>query len=215
MRDDDRTPDLAAMIAQMDERGSLELIRRRLESGEDPLVLIDECRHGMELVGDLYERGTYYISALIMAGEIFREASEILLPRITTPPGVVSAGTIVVATVKGDIHDVGKGIAITLMETHGFEIVDLGVDVPAERIAREVVERRPQALGLSCLLTSAFAGMKATIAMVRERTAHFDRPLPIVIGGAPINENVRAHVQADGWCRDAAVGVKLIQRLMA
>ena len=210
-----RETDLAELIVGMDERGSLAAIRRRLDAGGDPLLLMDECRVGMERVGELYERGTYFISALIMAGEIFREAAEIIIPLLPQPPQPQGSGTVVIATVKGDIHDIGKNIVITLLETHGLEVVDLGVDVPAERIADAVVADRPDLLGLSCLLSAGFESMATTIALVRARTADRPRRLPVVIGGAPIDENVCAQVGADGWSANAATGIDVVRGLLA
>jgi len=192
--------DLAKFIVNMDERGSLDAIRRRLDAGDDPLNLMDECRAGMEQVGELYESGTYYISALIMAGEIFREAAEILVPLLPTPERPQSSGTMVIATVRGDIHDIGKNIAITLLDAHGFAVVDLGVDVAPERIVDAVVAERPDVLGLSCLLTTGFETMQQTIALMRELTVDWDRRVPVVIGGAAIDQNTADYAGADGWC---------------
>jgi len=205
---------LAELIVAMDERGSLAAVRRRLEAGEDPYALMKECRLGMEQVGELYERGSYFLSALIMAGEIFREAAEILAPLLDTPPGPTLAGTMVIATVKGDIHDIGKNLAITLLEANGFNISDLGVDVAPERIADVVEAQRPDILGLSCLLTSGFSGMKEAVALVRDRTSAWSARLPVVIGGAPIDQTVCDQVGADGWCTDAARGIEVVRSLL-
>jgi methylmalonyl-CoA mutase cobalamin-binding domain/chain len=209
-----RETNLAELIVNMDERGSLEAIRRRLDAGDDPLVLMDECRVGMERVGKLYERGTYFISALIMAGEIFREAAEILIPRLEVPPRPQGSATIVMATVKGDIHDIGKNIVITLLDAHGFAVVDLGVDVAPERIADAVVAEHPDVLGLSCLLTTGFESMRQTIGVVRERTMGWERRVPIVIGGAPIDQTAADQTGADGWCTDAADGIRILRSLL-
>ena len=206
--------DLAELIVDMDERGSLGAIRRRLDAGDDPLVLLDECRVGMERVGDLYERGTYFISALIMAGEIFREAAEILVPLLPAPPQPQGSGTIVIATVQGDIHDIGKNIAITLLDAHGFTVGDLGVDVAPARIAEAVANEQPDVLGLSCLLTTAFESMRQTVAAVRERTSGSERRVPVVVGGAAIDQNTADRVGADGWCTNAADGIKAVRLLL-
>jgi methanogenic corrinoid protein MtbC1 len=206
--------DIAQLIAHMDEHGSLAAVRRRLDAGEDPLLLIEECRKGMELVGSLYERGTYFISALIMAGEIFREVTEILLPHLEAPPVRRTSGTFVIATVKGDIHDIGKNIASLLLETHGFTVVDLGVDVSPEMIADTVADLRPDMLGLSCLLTNVFDSMGRTIGAVRERTSGWKRRVPIVIGGAPVDQIVCDQMGADGWCADAADGIRVVKSLL-
>ena len=169
----------------------------------------------MEQVGELYESGTYYISALIMAGEIFREAAEILVPLLPTPERPQSSGSMVIATVKGDIHDIGKNIAITLLDAHGFTVVDLGVDVPPERIADAVVAERPDVIGLSCLLTTGFETMRQTIALMREFTADWDRRVPVVIGGAAIDQNTADHVGADGWCTNAADGINSVRSFLS
>jgi methylmalonyl-CoA mutase cobalamin-binding domain/chain len=199
----------------MDENGSLAAIRRRLRAGEDPFALMDECRVGMQRVGEMYEQGTYFISALIMAGEIFREAAEMLLPRLVAPPRRPRAGKIVIATVKGDIHDIGKNIVISLLDTHGFEVVDLGVDVAPERIAEAVERERPDILGLSCLLTTGFESMTTTVAAVRECAGEKERRVPIVIGGAPVDQTVADQAGADGWCTNAANGISVIESLLS
>jgi len=209
-----RETNLAELIVNMDERGSLEAIRRRLDAGDDPQALMDECRVGMERVGELYERGKYFISALIMAGEIFREAAEILIPRLEVPPRPQNSGTIVIATVKGDIHDIGKNIVITLLDAHGLAVVDLGVDVTPDRIADAVVAEHPDVLGLSCLLTTGFESMRQTIDVVRERTAGWERRVPVVIGGAPIDQTAADQTGADGWSTNAATGIDVVRALL-
>lgn len=205
---------LAELIVSMDERGSLAAIRRRLDAGDDPSLLMEECRAGVEQVGRLYEGGKYFISALIMAGEIFREAAQIIVPRLEMPARREHPRTFVIATVKGDIHDIGKNIMSTLLDAHGFAVVDLGVDVSPERIAQTVDEVRPDILGLSCLLTSGLESMAKTVIAVRARTATWDRRLPIVIGGAPIDRTACEQTGADGWCSDAVNGIAVVESLV-
>lgn len=209
-----RETSLAELIVSMDERGSLAAIRRRLDAGDDPALLMEECRDGVEQVGRLYEGGKYFISALIMAGEIFREAAQILVPRLEMPARREHPRTFVIATVKGDIHDIGKNIMSTLLDAHGFAVVDLGVDVSPERIAQTVDEVRPDILGLSCLLTSGLESMAKTVIAVRARTATWDRRLPIVIGGAPIDRTACEQTGADGWCSDAVNGIAVVESLV-
>ena len=149
-----------------------------------------------------------------MAGESFREAAEILLPRLDAPAPTRRAGTVVMATIRGDIHDIGKNIVITLLEAHGYAVVDLGVDVAAARIADVVVGERPDLLGLSCLLTTGFKSMTETITLVRERTAGWPQRLPVVIGGAPVDQTICAQVGADGWSDNAATGIDVVRALL-
>ena len=194
----------------MDERGALAQIRERLDAGDDPAVLVEECRTGMERVGRLYEQGTYFISALIMAGEIIREATELLIPRLAAARQD-GGGKMVIATVRGDIHDIGKNIVIALLDADGFTMVDLGVNVAPEQIAEAVERERPDVLGLSCLLTSGYEALRETIELVRERTGGWHPHLPIVIGGTAIDQRTaelrgRGRLERPGDILAAPVG---------
>jgi methanogenic corrinoid protein MtbC1 len=206
--------DLAALIVGMDQQGSLSAIRERLAAGEDPSRLMDECRAGMEQVGRMYESGEYFVSALIMAGEIFRQAADILLPRMTGAEPAQDAHKAVIATVKGDIHDIGKNIVVTLLEARGFTVVDLGVDADPEVVADAIVAERPDVLGLSCLLTTGFEAMRETVTLVRERSAGWERRLPVVIGGTAVDQHAAEYAGADGWCTDAAEGIAVLLSLL-
>ncbi|HUV48974.1 MAG TPA: cobalamin-dependent protein, partial [Actinomycetes bacterium] len=124
------------------------------------------------------------------------------------------SGKVVMATVKGDIHDIGKNIVITLLDAHGFAVVDLGVDVDPERVVQAVVAERPDVLGLSCLLTTGFETLRETIALTRERTADWERRLPVVIGGTAIDQRTADYAGADGWCSDAADGIAVVCSLV-
>ncbi len=206
--------DLTGLIVAMDQRGSLETIRERLAAGEDPGTLMAECRVGMQQVGKMYESGEYFVSALIMAGEILRQAADILLPLMTASECPQDPRKVVIATVRGDIHDIGKNIVVTLLEARGFTVVDLGVDVDPEPIADAVVAERPDVLGLSCLLTTGFEASRETIELVRARTAGWERRLPVVIGGTAVDQRTADHTGADGWCTDAADGIAVVHALL-
>ena len=184
-------------------------------AGDDPATLVEECNTGMERVGRLYEQGTYYISALIMAGEIIREAAELLIPRIEAARTEGGGGKMVIATVRGDIHDIGKNIVVALLDADGVTMVDLGVNVPPEQIADAVERERPDVLGLSCLLTSGYEALGETIELVREQSAAWHPHLPIVLGGAAVDEMVNERLGADGWCADAARGLGFVRTLLA
>jgi len=206
---------LDELIVHMDERGALAQIRERLSAGEDPAALVEECRTGMERVGRLYEEGTYYISALVMAGEIIREATELLIPRLTAARQETGGGKMVIATARGDIHDIGKNIVIALLDADGFAMVDLGVNVAPEQIADTVERERPDVLGLSCLLTSGYEALRETIELVREQSSAWHPHLPIVLGGAAVDEMVKERLGADAWCDDAARGLGVVRALLA
>jgi methylmalonyl-CoA mutase cobalamin-binding domain/chain len=198
----------------MDQRGSLSAIRERLSTGEDPDGLMEECRAGMEQVGKMYESGEYFVSALIMAGEIFRQAADMLVPLMTARECPQDSRKVVIATVRGDIHDIGKNIAVTLFEARGFTVVDLGVDVDPESIVEAVLAERPDVLGLSCLLTTGFETLRETVDLVRERTADGEQRLPVVIGGTAVDRHTAERAGADGWCTDAADGIAVVLSLL-
>jgi len=206
--------DLTGLIVGMDQRGSLTAVRERLAAGEDPGRLMEECRAGMEQVGKMYESGEYFVSALIMAGEIFRQAADMLLPLMTVTESPQDPRKVVIATVRGDIHDIGKNIAGTLLEARGFTVVDLGVDVDPGVIADTVVAERPAVLGLSCLLTTGFETSRETIGLVRERTRGWEQRLPVVIGGTAIDQRTAEYAGADGWCTEAADGIAVVHSLL-
>jgi methylmalonyl-CoA mutase cobalamin-binding domain/chain len=214
---------LTGRIAALDEQGSLDAVRERVARGDDPLAIIEECQRGMQYVGEDYQSGEYFISGLIMAGEIFREAMEILEPLMPAAGGgmaggpgaagmAASAGSVVVCTVRGDIHDIGKSILVTLLRSHGLTVHDLGVDVPASEVVRQVLELEPDVVGLSGLLTAAHASMKETVAELRRVAPQLGHPPLIVIGGGAVDEQVGKWSGADAWAPDAVSGVELIRQ---
>ena len=125
--DEGRTASLVGRIAALDEQGALDTVRARAEAGDDPLAIIEDCQLGMRYVGEHYQSGRYFISGLIMAGEIFREAVEILEPRLAEAPARSEAGTVLLCTVQGDIHDIGKSIVDILLRSYGFTVHDLSL----------------------------------------------------------------------------------------
>ena len=150
-----------------------------------------------------------------MAGEIIREATELLIPRLTETREETGGGKMVIATVRGDIHDIGKNIVIALLDAEGLTMIDLGVNVAPEQIAEAVERERPDVLGLSCLLTSGYEALRETIELVRAQSAAWHEHLPVVIGGAAVDEMVNERLGADGWCADAARGLGFVRSLLS
>lgn len=214
MTDDDTRTELAVLIEELNENAVLDLVHRRLEAGDDPLVIIAEAEAGMRLVGKRHEQGEYFIAGLIMAGHIFSEVMELTLPLVEPRSNGEVVGTVLVGTVQGDIHDLGKSILGLLLRTEGFKVYDLGVDVPPERFLAKVLELRPDIVGLSGLLTQAYDSMKKTISLLRIATTDWPKPLPIIIGGNQLDEQVRVYVGADYWTNEALDGVRICQKLM-
>jgi 5-methyltetrahydrofolate--homocysteine methyltransferase len=171
------------------------------------LAVIEGMARGMEIVGEKYEVGEYYLAELIMAGETMREGMVVLEPHLTA--GEISrAGKAVIGTVKGDLHDIGKNVFLTLLRAANYEVIDLGVDVSPEAFLKAVIEHSPDILAMSALLTTTMVEMKKVVAMLkRERVRE---GLKILIGGAPITNDYAETIGADAAAKDAVDGVRIV-----
>jgi len=205
---------LAQLVAELEEDIALELVHQRLDAGDNPLQIIDECNEGMREVGHRYEKGEYFVAGLIMSGEIFREVVELVQPHIEHQSGKNESGLVLVGTVSGDIHDIGKNMFGMLLSCHGFEVVDLGVDVPPDVFAAKAIEIKPDIVGLSGLITASYETMKETVTTLRNEAQKHGLSFPIIIGGGMINEQVGQYVGADYWMPDAMAGVRLCEDLL-
>lgn len=206
---------LAQLIAELEEDAVLELVQKRLDAGDDALLIINECNEGMREVGQRYEQGEYFVAGLIMSGEIFREVVELVQPLLEQQAEGGVSGRVLVGTVSGDIHDIGKNMFGMLLSCHGFDVTDLGVDVPPEVFAKKVVEIKPDIVGLSGLITASFETMKETVAALRDRAEEYKLTFPIIIGGGMIDDQVCQYVGADYWMPDAMAGVRLCEELLS
>jgi methanogenic corrinoid protein MtbC1 len=209
------TTELIHRIAILDEDAALVIVRQRLDAGDDPLRVIQECSAGIREVGERYARREYYVSGLIMGGEIFREVMEMVEPRLEEVTTGQAVGTVLLGTVQGDIHDLGKNLVNVLLRCHGFTVHDLGVDVAPADFVAEILAIQPEVVGLSGLVVFSHESMRETIDLLRDQAPHGRRVPPIVIGGGMIDEQVRRYVGADYWVGDAMSGVYLCQRLVA
>jgi methylmalonyl-CoA mutase cobalamin-binding domain/chain len=214
-----KTPDpnnkLALLVANLEEDTVLELVQQRLDAGDNPLQIIDECNEGLREVGQRYEKGEYFIAGLIMSGEIFREVVELVHPLLEKQVSGNSSGRVLVGTVSGDIHDLGKNMFGMLLSCHGFDVVDLGVDVPPAEFAAKVIETKPDFVGLSGLITASYEKMKETVAMLRSESRKHNLSFPIIIGGGFIDDQICQYVEADYWMPDAMAGVRLCEKLLS
>jgi len=196
-------------LVELDETGTLELARQRIEEGEDPLVILDDVRRATAIIGKKFEEGRYFVSDLMMAGEILKQIMDIVRPKLEGRKGD-GKGRIVIGTVKGDIHDIGKDIVVALLEAEGFEVIDLGVDVPPEKFIEAIREHRPDAVALSGLLTEAIESMRVTVEAIRQSGLD----VRIIVGGGRVDEEAYEYTGADEWADDAAIGVKKIKALV-
>ncbi len=197
---------IAALIAELEEDRTLEEVRRALEQGTDPLTLVEALREGMFVVGERYENKEYFLPDLILSAEVFKEAIAIIEPRLQQTD-LGARGTVVIGTVQGDIHDIGKNIVATMLRCNGYEVHDLGVDVAPEAFVEKAAGTGAGLVAMSGLLTLAFDAMKATVDALTEAGLR-DR-LKIVIGGGPVNEKVLEYCGADAYGKDPTDAVRL------
>jgi methanogenic corrinoid protein MtbC1 len=178
------------------------------------LTIIKDCEQAMGLVGERYERQEYYLSGLIMAGEILREVMTMVQPFMEKRLPGNASGRVLLGTVQGDIHNIGKGIVDVALRCYGFTVEDLGVDVPPQQFLEHIQGNPPDVIGLSGLLTVAYESMKETVKLLREYQLSGQPAIPIIIGGGMLNEKVCRYVGADFWTTDALDGVRICQRIV-
>ena len=197
-------------MVNMDEEESIKLAKEFLDRGGKPQDLLEVCRKAMDAIGEKFERGEYFLSELLLGGEIFKGIMEFVLPLIEESE-TTKLGTIVLGTVKDDIHNIGKDIFKAFAQAAGFEVIDLGVDVPEEKFVEAVKEHKPDIVGMSCLITAGISSMKKTREALR---ASGLENVKIIIGGGRVDESVRQFVDADAWSDDAARGVRICKELI-
>ena len=201
---------LVTAIADMKEEEALLLVRKMVAEGTPPLEIVDAAREAMGIVGERYEKGTYFLPELIMAGEMLTQITEIIRPEMAKMPDVARHGKVIVGTVKGDIHDIGKNIVTFMLDVNGFEVRDLGVDVAPQKFVEAIREFKPHVVGLSGFLTLAFDAMKETVEAIQ--AAGLRDGVKIMIGGGQITEQIRDYAGADAYGRDAMAGVTLAKK---
>jgi 5-methyltetrahydrofolate--homocysteine methyltransferase len=199
--------ELKNAVVELREDDALRIAKEALEGGADPLSIVAACREAMEVIGQRFADGEAFIPELIMAGEIMQGVTAELKPYLKAEATGEKLATVVMCTVQGDIHDIGKDIVVTMLDIAGFEVVDLGVDVPIATVVDAVRDNQAQVLGLSGLLTVAFESMKATVAAVEAAGLRGD--VKIMLGGAPVTGDVVKFAGADDWGKDAVAAVEL------
>ena len=198
--------ELVEAMANMKEKEALQIVDDLLAKGEDPNKILDLSSEAMQVVGQRYQEGTYFLPELIMSGEMLRKIGEILKPLLAAQSGVTKKlGTVVLGTVRGDIHDIGKDIVGFMLEVNGFEVYDLGIDQPEDAFVKAVADHKPQVLALSGFLSVAFDSMKSTIEEVEK--AGLRDGLKVIIGGGQMDDTVRKYTGADAYGDDAMAAV--------
>ena len=213
----DLTPEKAILqkvreaVLKGNKRGIVEYTKEALNTGLHPKQVLDEALlPGINEVGSLYDQGKYFLPQLIAGAEAMKLSIEYLEPLMMEEQGTEKLPTIVIATVKGDIHDIGKNLVALMLKNYGFEVIDLGKDVPKEVIVEEAIKREAAVIALSALMTTTMQEMRNVIAYAKEKGC----TAKIIIGGAVITQDYADEIGADGYSGDAAEAVKLTQKLL-
>ncbi|MCI1946385.1 cobalamin B12-binding domain-containing protein [Clostridium luticellarii] len=188
---------LIKAMAELDEDMVIEEVKSLIKSNVPVLEIIRDLQKGIEIVGKNFEQEKYFMSELIISGEIFKEVSQ--MTREKFPPSTSKYGNFIIGTIYGDIHDIGKNIVATVMRSNGFYVIDLGTDVSTEEFIAAIEQYKPKVIGISCLLTNCFDNLRKCIQSIENKG--FRKDLKILIGGGPLDEYVRKYVKADMLCK--------------
>ena len=203
---------LVDAMVHMREQEALALAQKMLNDGVHPLKVLEQCREAVEKVGKQFELGKYFLPELVMAGEMLKKISSMTEPYLKhdAEDRTARLGKVVLGSVKGDIHDIGKDMVKFLLDVNGFEVHDLGVDVPPDRFVEAIKAVQPEVVGMSALLTTVFESMKNTVTAIKD--AGLRDEVKIMIGGGTVTEEVRAYSGADAYGKDAVVAVNLAKK---
>ena len=202
--------DLSKALADLKEDEALAIVREKLSAGADPMGILNDARRGMETVGTRFSKSEYFIPDLVYSGEILKKINDMVKPKLAKEGEVKRGGKVIIGTVAGDIHDIGKDIVVFMLDVSGFEVLDLGVDVPVQKFVDKIKETGAPIVGLSGFLTLAYDSMKQTIEAVK--AAGLRDKTRIMIGGGQITEDIVKYTGADAFGKDAMAGVTLARK---
>lgn len=201
---------LINLMADLQEEETLSMVNTLIKEGENPLDILSDARSAMEIVGKRFETSEYFIPDLMMAGEILKGISDIVKPLIQSDDTSAKKGKVLIGTVAGDIHDIGKDIVTFMLDVSGYDVLDIGIDVPIQVFVEKIQEFQPSVVGLSGFLTLAFDSMKKTVEALEK--AGLRDNLKIMIGGGQMDDEVRKYVRADAYGKDAVAAVNLCKQ---
>jgi methylmalonyl-CoA mutase cobalamin-binding domain/chain len=204
------TESLIHALVEMQEAEALQKAKQLLDEGTDPMNILKACSKAMETVGKRFEQGEYFLPHLIMAGVMLKRISETIKPLIKEEKTEAGRGRVLMGTVRGDIHDIGKDMVIFLLEVNGFEVRDIGINQHPDKFVEAIQNFQPDVVGMSGLLTLAFESMKETVQAIEE--AGLRDKVRIMIGGGQVTEQVKDYTGADAYGPDALAGVRLTKQ---
>jgi len=202
--------DFINLLADLEEEEVIKLTKERLEAGDEALAILEDSRKAMEVVGDRFAGGQYFIPELVYSGELLKQITELVKPHLVQSDDTNYLGTVVIGTVAGDIHDIGLNIVEFMLNVNGFEVHNLGVDVPIEKFVEKMKETSAPVLGLSGFLTLAFDAMKDTVEALE--VAGIRGKMKIMIGGGQMDDEVMKYAKADAYGKDAMAAVLLAKK---
>ena len=205
--------EISDAIVNLDKEKAIELANRAVAEKLNLLEVIEKgFGDGIRRIGDLWEEGEFFLPELMLGGNIMQESMDILLPSLKESGASASQGVVVIATIEGDIHSIGKTIVGTMLSANGFDVYDLGADVPAEKIIETAVEKKADVIGVSALLTTTMFGQKKIIDILEEKGIRDN--FKVIIGGAPVTKEWTEQCNADGFAGSAVGAVKLVKNLL-
>ncbi len=202
--------DLVKTLADLKEDEALAIVQERLNAGGDPMGILNDTSRAMEIVGSRFSKSEYFIPDLVYSGEILKKINELVKPKLAAEGGAKTGGKVIIGTVAGDIHDIGKDIVVFMLDVSGFDVIDLGVDVPVKKFVDTIKESKAPIVGLSGFLTLAYDAMKQTVDAIKD--AGLRDKIKIMIGGGQITDEVLKYTGADAYGKDAVVGVSLAKK---
>jgi methanogenic corrinoid protein MtbC1 len=202
--------DLVTLIAELKKQEAIQVTEQRLSAGEDPLKILDDSRKAMQIVGGRFSDGTYFIPDLVYSGKILEEIAAMIKPGLSQRPESKKLAKIVIGTVAGDLHDIGKDLVTFMLDINGFEVFDLGIDVQPQAFVEKIKAVQPEIVGMSGFLTSVYQAMKDTVDAIAE--AGLRDKVKIMIGGGVMDDEIKRYSGADAYGRDAMVAVDLARK---
>jgi corrinoid protein of di/trimethylamine methyltransferase len=205
--------EISDALVNLNQEIAIDLANKAIKEEMDLLALVEKgLGDGIRRIGELWEEGEFFLPELMLGGNIMQEALNILIPHLKKKNEEYSLGSVVVATIEGDIHSIGKTIVGTMLSANGFEVYDLGADVPAEKIIETAIEKDVDVIGISALLTTTMIGQKKVIDILKKRGIRNN--FKVVLGGAPVTDNWVKECKADGYAANAIDAVKVIKNLL-
>jgi 5-methyltetrahydrofolate--homocysteine methyltransferase len=201
--------ELIDAITEMREEDALKITNQMLDAGVPPLEVLEDCRQAMEVIGKRFEAGDCFIPELILAGEMLKQVSEVVKPRMQESAEAKKVGAVVIGTVEGDIHDIAKDIVAFMLDINGFKVTDLGVDVPPAKFVEAVQETGAKVAALSGFLTLAYDPMKATVEALKAAGL---KDVKVMIGGGQVDAQIKEYTGADAFGKDAMTAVNLAKQ---